>query len=72
MRHLPPLNRVLSDNLNAVSLRFYDTKSASVRDFQPITEGEVKLYYCGATVQGMPHVGHVRSAIVFDILTRWL
>lgn len=72
MRHLPPLNRGLSDNLNAVSLRFYDTKSASVRDFQPITEGEVKLYYCGATVQGMPHVGHVRSAIVFDILTRWL
>jgi len=55
-----------------VSLRFYDTKTASVRDFQPITEGEVKLYYCGATVQGMPHVGHVRSAIVFDVLVRWL
>lgn len=60
------------DNLDAVSLRFYDTKTATVRDFQPITEGEVKLYYCGATVQGMPHVGHVRSAIVFDILVRWL
>ncbi|MCW4466837.1 cysteine--tRNA ligase [Glutamicibacter sp. MNS18] len=55
-----------------MSLRFYDTKTASVRDFQPITDGEVKLYYCGATVQGMPHVGHVRSAIVFDILVRWL
>ena len=55
-----------------MSLRFYDTKSASVRDFQPLTEGQVKLYYCGATVQGMPHVGHVRSAIVFDVLVRWL
>ncbi|GGL98411.1 cysteine--tRNA ligase [Glutamicibacter protophormiae] len=55
-----------------MSLRFYDTKSASVRDFQPLTPGEVKLYYCGATVQGMPHVGHVRSAIVFDVLVRWL
>jgi len=55
-----------------VSLRFYDTKTASVRDFQPLAEGEVKLYYCGATVQGMPHVGHVRSAIVFDVLVRWL
>jgi len=55
-----------------VSLRFYDTKSATVRDFHPLSEGEVKLYYCGATVQGMPHVGHVRSAIVFDILARWL
>ncbi|MFJ5109003.1 MULTISPECIES: cysteine--tRNA ligase [unclassified Glutamicibacter] len=55
-----------------MSLRFYDTKTASVRDFQPLAEGEVKLYYCGATVQGMPHVGHVRSAIVFDLLVRWL
>nr|WP_206693586.1 cysteine--tRNA ligase [Glutamicibacter sp. FBE19] len=53
-------------------MRFYDTKTASVRDFQPLAEGEVKLYYCGATVQGMPHVGHVRSAIVFDVLVRWL
>lgn len=61
-----------SDNLKGVSLRFYDTKTASVRDFQPLAEGEVKLYYCGATVQGMPHVGHVRSAIVFDVLSRWL
>ncbi|QCU78812.1 cysteine--tRNA ligase [Citricoccus sp. SGAir0253] len=52
--------------------RFYDTRTATVRDFVPLTGGEVSLYYCGATVQGMPHVGHVRSAIVFDILIRWL
>ncbi len=52
--------------------RFYDTRTATVRDFVPLTEGEASLYYCGATVQGMPHVGHVRSAIVFDILVRWL
>lgn len=52
--------------------RFYDTQAAHIRDFTPITPGEVSLYYCGATVQGMPHVGHVRSAIVFDILIRWL
>ncbi|MDK1361427.1 cysteine--tRNA ligase [Arthrobacter sp. zg-Y1219] len=55
-----------------MSLRFYDTATAQVRDFVPLKEGEVSLYYCGATVQGMPHVGHIRSAIVFDQLTRWL
>jgi cysteinyl-tRNA synthetase len=55
-----------------VTLRFYDTASAEVRDFVPLAKGKASLYYCGATVQGMPHVGHIRSAIAFDQLTRWL
>ncbi|WP_457948386.1 cysteine--tRNA ligase [Pseudarthrobacter sp. alpha12b] len=55
-----------------MTLRFYDTASAEVRNFVPIVDGKVSLYYCGATVQGMPHVGHIRSAIAFDQLTRWL
>lgn len=55
-----------------MTLRFYDTASAEVRDFVPLAPGKVSLYYCGATVQGMPHVGHIRSAIAFDQLTRWL
>ena len=53
-------------------MRFYDTASAEVRDFVPLVAGKASLYYCGATVQGMPHVGHIRSAIAFDQLTRWL
>ncbi|WP_081416556.1 cysteine--tRNA ligase [Arthrobacter castelli] len=55
-----------------MSLRFYDTKTAAVRDFAPLREGQAGLYYCGATVQGEPHVGHIRSAIAFDQLGRWL
>ena len=55
-----------------MALRLYDTRTASVRDFEPLIPGRVSLYYCGATVQGRPHVGHVRSAVAFDILTRWL
>lgn len=55
-----------------MTLRFYDTASAEVRDFVPLENGKASVYYCGATVQGMPHVGHVRSAIAFDQLTRWL
>ena len=52
--------------------RFYDTATGATRDFTPITDGQVSIYYCGATVQGRPHVGHIRSAVVFDILVRWL
>ena len=55
-----------------MALRLYDTKTASVSDFEPLEANRVSLYYCGATVQGRPHVGHVRSAVAFDILIRWL
>lgn len=55
-----------------MTLRFYDTASATVKDFEPVYPGEARLYYCGATVQGAPHIGHVRSALVFDQLARWL
>lgn len=58
--------------LGRVSLRFYSTDTAAIRDFQPVHPGEARLYYCGATVQGAPHIGHVRSALVFDLLRRWL
>lgn len=55
-----------------MTLRFYDTATAEVRDFAPLIEGKASLYYCGATVQSEPHIGHLRSALVFDQLTRWL
>lgn len=54
------------------SLTLYDTLSRSARPFVPIKKGEVTIYLCGATVQAPPHIGHVRSAINFDILRRWL
>ena len=38
----------------------------------PVVPGEARIYYCGATVQGEPHVGHIRSALVFDQLARWM
>lgn len=55
-----------------MSLRLYDSAAKSVRDFVPLEPGKAGIYLCGATVQGAPHVGHVRSGIAFDILRRWL
>jgi cysteinyl-tRNA synthetase len=55
-----------------VSLRLYDTATRSVRDFAPLREGHVSIYLCGATVQSPPHIGHIRSGLVFDLLSRWL
>jgi cysteinyl-tRNA synthetase len=55
-----------------VSIRLYDTATRSVRDFVPIQPGKVSMYLCGATVQSAPHIGHIRSGVNFDILSRWL
>ena len=53
-------------------LRLHDTAAGAVRDFVPLRAGHVSIYLCGATVQGLPHIGHVRSGVAFDILRRWL
>jgi cysteinyl-tRNA synthetase len=56
----------------SVSLRLYDTATRSVRDFVPREPGEVGIYLCGLTVQSPPHIGHLRSAVNYDVLHRWL
>jgi cysteinyl-tRNA synthetase len=55
-----------------VTLRLYDTATRTVRDFVPLQPGRASIYLCGATVQGAPHIGHLRSGLNFDILRRWL
>jgi cysteinyl-tRNA synthetase len=42
------------------------------RDFVPLRAGAASMYVCGATVQGLPHIGHVRSSLNYDVLRRWL
>ena len=54
-----------------MTLRLYDTKDQALRDFVPLREGHVGMYVCGPTVQSSPHIGHLRSALVYDILRRW-
>ena len=53
-------------------LRLYDTATRDVRKFVPLVDGRAGIYVCGLTVQSEPHVGHLRSAVNFDVLRRWL
>ncbi len=55
-----------------MTLHLHDTAARAVREFTPITPGRVSVYLCGATVQAPPHIGHLRSAVCFDVLVRWL
>ncbi|OHV32937.1 MULTISPECIES: cysteine--tRNA ligase [Pseudofrankia] len=55
-----------------MSLHLYDTRTRRARPFEPLRPGHVGIYVCGPTVQSGPHVGHLRSAVAFDLLRRWL
>ncbi|MBP1747993.1 MAG: cysS [Deltaproteobacteria bacterium] len=58
--------------VNVMALKVYNTISGKKEDFTPVSEGKVKLYVCGVTVYDHCHIGHARSAIVFDTLFRYL
>ncbi|MBA9003270.1 cysteine--tRNA ligase [Thermomonospora cellulosilytica] len=55
-----------------MSLHLYDTGTRTVRPFEPLEEGRVGMYVCGATPQAAPHIGHLRSGVIYDVLLRWL
>ncbi len=53
-------------------LRIYNTLTRKTEEFQTLEPGKVKMYVCGVTVYNDAHVGHAMSAIVFDIIRRYL
>lgn len=55
-----------------MTVRLYDSRSQTVTDLVPLVDGEVGMYVCGPTVQSSPHIGHLRSALVYDLWRRWL
>ncbi|MBT7191335.1 MAG: cysteine--tRNA ligase [Anaerolineae bacterium] len=53
-------------------LRLYNTQTRKKEEFQTLEEGKVRMYVCGPTVYDNAHVGHAMSALVFDIVRRYL
>ena len=53
-------------------IRLHSTDSGTLVPLSPVRDGHVGMYVCGATVQGAPHMGHMRAGVVYDQLRRWL
>ena len=52
-------------------LKIYNSFTRKKDEFKPLEEGKVKMYVCGPTVYGPPHVGHARSYVNFDIINHY-
>jgi cysteinyl-tRNA synthetase len=55
-----------------MALKIYNTLTRKKEDFQTMEPGKVRMYVCGPTVYSKAHVGHAMSAMVFDIIRRYL
>ena len=55
-----------------MALRIYNTLTHKKEDFETLEPGIVRMYVCGPTVYSKAHVGHAMSAMVFDIIRRYL
>ncbi len=54
------------------TIKVFNTLSGKKEDFVPLNSGKVNMYVCGITAYDVCHLGHARSAIVFDIIKRYL
>ena len=52
-------------------MRIYNSLTGKKEDFLPLQEGRVGMYVCGPTVYDAPHIGHARSAYIFDVIRRY-
>jgi cysteinyl-tRNA synthetase len=55
-----------------VPIRIQNTMTRRKEEFVPVARGEVRMYVCGVTVYDLSHIGHARSALVFDVIRRYL
>ncbi len=54
-----------------MTIRIHNTMTGKKEEFIPLQEKKVGMYVCGVTVYDLCHIGHARSAIVFDSIYRY-
>jgi cysteinyl-tRNA synthetase len=55
-----------------MTIRVYNTLTGKKEDFVPLHENRIGMYVCGVTVYDLCHIGHARSAVIFDTIYRYL
>ncbi len=55
-----------------MELNIFNTPFKKKRPFEPLNDNKVGMYVCGVTVYDMCHIGHARSLIIFDVISRYL
>ena len=55
-----------------MAIRVYNTMSGRKEEFVSLQKNKVGMYVCGVTVYDLCHIGHARSAIIFDMIYRYL
>jgi cysteinyl-tRNA synthetase len=55
-----------------MSIQIFNTRTANKTPLLPMEEGHVKMYVCGITAYDYCHIGHARSALVFDMIVKYL
>ncbi len=57
---------------NSNTMTVYNTMTRKKEKFEPIHKDKVTMYACGITAYDYCHIGHARSAVVFDLIARYL
>jgi len=55
-----------------MEIKFYNSLTNKVENFESLEPNKVSMYVCGPTVYGYPHIGNMRPVVVFDVLRRFL
>jgi cysteinyl-tRNA synthetase len=68
---LIPSSKAMKFGVSTI-MKVYNSLTFQKEEFVPIESGKVKMYVCGVTVYGSPHLGHAKSAVAFDLIHRYL